>query len=64
MGDQIACCHRSHANGSIRVYRKALYRNTGLLFEQEEESEEESEEEVEEEDKLREEEKEVAVAGE
>jgi hypothetical protein len=40
MSDQIASCHRSHANGSIRVYRKALYRNTGLLFERAEEEEE------------------------
>lgn len=39
MSDQIAGCHRSHANGSIRVYRKALYRNTGLLLEEEEEEE-------------------------
>lgn len=62
MGDQIAGCYRSHANSSIRVHRKALYRNTGLLFEQEEE--EESEEEVDEEDKLREKEKEAVVAGE
>lgn len=35
MGDQVPGCHRSNAHSSVRVHRKALYRYTGLLFEEE-----------------------------
>ena len=55
MSDQVTGSNRSHAHCSVRVYREALYRYTGLLFdkaeqEKEVEEKEQVEEEVEEEE--------------